>query len=183
VNKRGGDKKKGGKEAAAEPSIPPELLLRRDHNVRYERGGIVYATDGKVGTLKQIVVDDTSGEVSDLVITVDDTSRIVLLSPDLVDKTAGSAVFVLVNRTQFAERAANLPDFERKHFSKVDAKALAKKASDRPQIPRRSVLSAGRDYVETPIANVLERLERRPTPPAPAPPPDTAPAPPAEPAA
>ena len=167
MNKRAGENKKKKQKTIAKeamPSIPPELLLRRDTNIRYERSGIIYATDGRVGTLKQIVVDDTSGEVTDLIIIVDESERTILFSPDLVDKTAGSAVFLLVNRTQFAERAANAPDFERKHFAKVDVAGLASKFADRPRIPRRSVIEGGRDYVETPITNPLERLERRPAP-------------------
>ena len=164
MSKRTGNDKKGkaaAEEAAA--SIPPELLLRRDHNIRYERNGTVYATDGRVGVLKQVVVDEAAGEVTHLIVQVDGTDRTVVLPPDLVDKTAGNAVFVTVNRVQFAERAAAAPDFERKAFTKADPKVLVKNGADaRERSPRRAVVDAGRDFVETPIANLLGRLDRRP---------------------
>ncbi|HUG60853.1 MAG TPA: hypothetical protein VMP03_03355, partial [Methylomirabilota bacterium] len=44
-------------------AIPAELLLRRDRNIRYERGGAVYATDGRLGYLRQVVVDEAQIEV------------------------------------------------------------------------------------------------------------------------
>ena len=125
-----------------------------------------------VRVLKQVVVDEVAGEVADLIIQVDGTDRVVLLPPDLVDKTAGSAVFVTINRVQFAERAAGAPEFERKAFTKVDTKALLKNgAGAQERSPRRAVIDAGRDFVETPIANLLDRLDRRP-----ATPPEVAPA-------
>ena len=43
--------------AARVDGIPPEVLLRTDRTLRYERGGMVYASDGKLGTLRQVVVD------------------------------------------------------------------------------------------------------------------------------
>src|SRR5262249_50293845 len=85
------------------PAIPPDPLLRRDHNIRYERNGAVYATDGKVGSLKKVVVDEGVGEVVELVVAVEGQDRSVLLPPDLVDKTAGSAVFLTINRIQFTD--------------------------------------------------------------------------------
>lgn len=143
-------------------SIPAELLLRRDRNVRYERGGTVYATDGRVGVLKQVVVDEAAGAVSDLIVQVDDGARTVLLPPDLVDKTAGSAVFVSVNRVQFAERTAAAPTYDKRGFARVEAKTLLKNgAAERKNNPRRAVIQAGRDFVETPVGNLVERLDRR----------------------
>ncbi|HQY29646.1 MAG TPA: hypothetical protein PK691_00065, partial [Thermomicrobiales bacterium] len=44
-------------------NIPPELLVRRDNTVRYEKDGPIYATDGKVATLRKVVVDETTAEV------------------------------------------------------------------------------------------------------------------------
>ena len=41
--------------AARVDGIPPEVLLRTDRTLRYERGGMVYASDGKLGTLRQVV--------------------------------------------------------------------------------------------------------------------------------
>lgn len=144
------------------PAIPPELLLRRDHNIRYERNGAVYATDGKVGSLKKVVVEESAGEVVDLVVAVDGSDKLVLLPPDLVDKTAGSAVFLVINRVQFTERAASANEFEKKRFARVDLKTLLKKEG-RPanESPRRAVSNAGKDFVETPMASPLERLHRK----------------------
>ena len=166
MSKRSGNDRKSKEAQTPVPSIPPELVLRRDRNIRYERNGTVYATDGRVGVLRQIVVDEAAGEVADLVIQVEGMDRTVLLPPDLVDKTAGSAVFVTVNRVQFAERAAGAPDFDRKAFTKVDTKLLLKNGSGaRERSPRRAVIDAGRDFVETPIANLLDRLDRGGRPP------------------
>lgn len=151
-------KKAAGKENA--PDIPPELLVRRDHNIRYERNGAVYATDGKVGALKRVVVDEAAGEIVELVVAVDGSDRVVLLPPDLVDKTAGSAVFLTVNRVQFAERVAGATDFDKKAFARADLKALLKRDGRPPTNPRRTVANAGRDFVETPTVSPLERLHR-----------------------
>jgi len=162
VKAKGKQAKKGaGEETVAE--IPPELLLRRDRNVRYERGGTVYATDGRVGLLKQVVVDEAAGEVLELIVQVDGAEpRTVLLPPDLVDKTAGSAVFLTVNRVQFAERAATAALYEKKGFARADVKVLLKNgASAKDRNPRRAVILAGRDHLETPTASLLDRLDRR----------------------
>ena len=148
-------------ETAAE--IPPELLLRRDRNVRYERGGTIYATDGRVGVLRQVVVDEAAGEVVELIVQVDGAEpRTVLLPPDLVDKTAGSAVFLTVNRVQFTERAATAVAYEKKGFARADVKVLLKNGAEaKDRNPRRAVIVAGRDHLETPTVSLLDRLDRR----------------------
>ena len=71
--------------------------------------GTIYATDGRVGVLKQVVVDETLGEVSDLIIRVDGSDRVILVPPDLVDKTAGAAVFLTVDHAAFAAHVAGAP--------------------------------------------------------------------------
>jgi hypothetical protein len=145
------------------PAIPPELLLRRDHNIRYERNGAVYATDGKVGNLKKVVVDEGIGEVVELVVAIEGEERTVLLPPDLVDKTAGSAVFLTINRIQFTERAAGATAFEKKHFARADLKSLLKREGKGAATnPRRAVSDAGTDFVETPNGSPLDRLQRKP---------------------
>jgi hemin uptake protein HemP len=144
------------------PAIPPELLLRRDSKIRYERNGAVYATDGKVGSLNRVVVDESAGEVVELGVAIDGENRIVLLPPDLVDKTVGSAVFLTISRIQFAQRAASAPAFEKKHFEPADVKALLKRdGRSGGMIPRRAVANAGNDFVETPSASPLDRLQPR----------------------
>lgn len=142
------------------PAIPPELLLRRDRSVRYERNGAVYATDGRVGVLKRIVVTEATAEVAELVVQADD-GRLVLLPIDLVDKTAGSAVFLTANRTQFVERAASAAEFDKKHFAAVDRKSLLAAASGQTEkAPKRSIAVSGKDFVETPANSLIDRLER-----------------------
>ena len=143
---------------AAEP-IPPELLLRRDRDIRYERGGKVYATDGLVGILKQVVVDEAAGEVVALVVAVGGApGRRILLPPDLVDKTGGSAVFLTVNRARFAEGAAAAPPFEQRRFARANLKALRHRlAEGRTRRPGRLIVQLGKDYVETPAAPLLDR--------------------------
>ena len=146
------------------PAIPPELLLRRDRSIRYERNGTVYATDGRVGVLKRIVVSEAIGEVTDLVVEVDG-GRTVLVPIDLVDKTAGSAVFLTSNRTQFAERSANALEFEKRQFAPADARALLASAGKLAEKqPRRGVAEVGKNFVETPANSLLDRLDRTGTP-------------------
>ena len=143
-------------------AIPEELLNRRDNTIRYQRDGAVYATDGKVGTLKRVVVDEGAGEVSDLVILVEASNRSVLVPPDLVDKTAGSAVFLTVNRTQFTERAAGAVEFQKDGFVRADAKLLVQNAQGaRERSPKRAIATTGRDFVETPALSLLARIGAR----------------------
>jgi hypothetical protein len=145
------------------PAIPPELLLQRDLSIRYERNGVVYATDGKVGNLKKVVVDESIGEVIELVVAIEGQDRTVLLPPDLVDKSAGSAIFLTINRIQFNERAASASAFDKKHFARADLKSLLKREGRGPATtPRRAVSNAGSDFVETPTGSPLDRLHRKP---------------------
>lgn len=157
------DRKRGRvRSVEAGPEIPPELLLRRDRSIRFERGGTVYATDGRVGTLRQVVVDERAGEVAELIVKADGSDRSIVITPDLVDKTAGSAVFITVNRVQFAERLAASPDYDKKQFARADTKVLVKQGEvARERNPRRAVIEAGVDFVETPVVSLLQRLERR----------------------
>ena len=142
---------------------PPELTLRRDSAIRYERNGPVYATDGKVGVLKKVVVDEGASEIVELIIQVEGEDRMALIPPDVVDKSSGSALFLTINRVQFAERAAASPVYHKGHFAKADLKSLLKgdrKSSDGN--PKRAVAGAGADYLETPSASPLDRLARNP---------------------
>ena len=144
-------------------AIPPELLLRKDNSIRYERGGTVYATDGRVGILSRVVVDEGSAEVVDLVVDVDG-GRTVLVPPDLVDKTAGSAVFLTANRTQFSERATDAQEYVKAMFGGCDPKVLQSAIQRvKTKLPRRGVAQIGANFVETPANSQLERLERRAT--------------------
>ncbi len=155
-------KRKKSVSADETQSIPPELLLQRDPSVRYERGGAVYATDGKVGMLKQVVVDESSCEVVDLVVAVDGADKYIVLSPDFVDKTAGSAVFLTVNRTQFTERSGSAPEYVKSHFAGVDLKSLlGRRSSNGFPRPKRTVNDAGKEFIETPTISPLDRLQKQ----------------------
>lgn len=148
----------------AAEAIPPELLVRRDNTTRYERNGPIYATDGKVGTLKKVVVDEATAMVAELIVHAEPPGKTVVLPADLVDRSAGAALFITLNRVQFEERVSALPDYDREQFGKADVKALLsrKDAAGRISTPRRSVTSLGADYVETPSGSPLDRLQRRP---------------------
>src|SRR3954453_10392749 len=97
------DKEKAKRQQRQESAeaIPPELLLRRDIAIRYERNGPVYATDGKVGLLKKVVVDESAGEIVELIIQVEGADKMAIIPPDIVDKSAGSALFLSINRVRF----------------------------------------------------------------------------------
>jgi hypothetical protein len=143
-------------------AIPPELLLRRDIAIRYERNGPVYATDGKVGLLKKVVVDESAGEIVELIIQVEGSDKMAIIPPDIVDKSAGSALFLSINRVQFAERAASGPQYVKNHFAKADLKTLLKREGKAASSqPKRVVAGAGSDYVETPTGSPLDRISRK----------------------
>jgi hypothetical protein len=144
-------------------AIPPELLVRRDNTVRYEKNGPIYATDGKVGTLKKVVVDETNAFVEEIIVAPDGSDALIVLPADVVDRSAGAALFITLNRVQFADHATNGAQYSRNHFSKADLKNLLKrKDASRPLQPRRSVTNVGQDFVETPLGSPLERLSSRP---------------------
>lgn len=143
-------------------AIPPELLLRRDKHIRYERNGPVYATDGKVGVLKKVVVDEAAGEVTELIVLMDGGDRLVMIPPDVVDKSGGSALFLTINHVQFAERGNSGPRYVKGAFARADLKTLLK--HDGRPVPmnhRRAVATAGSDYIETPVSSPMDRIQGR----------------------
>jgi sporulation protein YlmC with PRC-barrel domain len=147
-------------------AIPPELLVRRDNTVRYVKDGPIYATDGKVGQLKKVVVDENTAEVAELIVCPDGATDFMVLPADVVDRSSGDALFITLNRVQFAERQASGPGYTRNHFAKADLKSLLRrKDGSRPMTPRRSVTNAGNDFVETPLASPINRLNTPPQPP------------------
>lgn len=158
------DNREGAREVHAQPQpIPAELLLRRDRQLRFERGGIVYATDGRIGVLKQVVVDEVAGEVVELIVKMDRSDQALSLPPELVDKTAGSAVFLTADRETTMAYRLPIPGHPTR-LVKVDHKTLAGKESrlrDRLPRPRRAIAQAGKDYVETPPLPANDRVERR----------------------
>lgn len=138
--------------------IPPELLQRRDDVVRYARGGPLYATDGLVGHLSQIIVDPRAGTVSEIVVKLLDGRRVVM-PLDLVDRTAGTAIFLTADRTAFSEAIARAPAFDGDSFVKANLKALKSVvASVTEKAPRRGINQVGDDYVVTPASSLIDRL-------------------------
>ena len=120
--------------------IPADLLLRRDRHLRFERGGIVYATDGRIGLLKQVVVDDGACEIVELIIKLDRSQHELRLLPEMVDKTAGSAVFLIADRENAMSSCISHPS-QSTRLVKVDYKALNGKAGrleSRLSRPRRT---------------------------------------------
>jgi hypothetical protein len=135
--------------ASATPLSRPEAKLRADNMRRYERGGVVYAGDGRLGTLRQVIVDETTREVTALVIQLDGRGELVLLPPQAVSKTGGSAVFLSGTHHQFDEWLARAPRYQVERGAKANLKKLLR-AEPRPAgDPWASVIKAGKDYIET----------------------------------
>jgi hypothetical protein len=131
----------------AEPAPAPELP---EHSIRYERGSLIYAMDGPVGTLKQIVIDEEMAEVKALVVRMTTKKESVLVPPDLVDKSVGAALMLNVTQEQFAKGASRSPRFEARMFTGANAETVGKAI---PMVfhgdARRSVVRISSDQVET----------------------------------
>lgn len=135
-------------ESADSPRMAEPEAPRRD--IRYERGSPVYAIDGPVGTLRQVVIDEEMAEVKALVVRLAAKNESVLMPPDLVDKSVGAALMLNVTKAQFAMGASRSPRLEARMFTGADTKSVAK------VIPlvfrgnkRRSVVALSNDHVET----------------------------------
>jgi len=134
-------------------AIDPALAAEQDaarRDIRYERGSTVYALDGPVGTLKQIVIDEDVAEVKALVVRMTTKNESVLMPPDLVDKSVGTALLLNVTKDQFLMGASRSPRFEARMFTGADVKSVVK------VIPvafrgnkQRSLVSIGGDVVQT----------------------------------
>jgi hypothetical protein len=138
----------------AEPDSPR-------HEIRYERGSTIYALDGPVGTLQQIVIDEDIAEVKALVVRMMTKNESVLMPPDLVDKSVGTALLLNVTKDQFLMGASRSPRFETRMFTGADSKAVAK------VIPlafrgnkQRSLVSIAGNVVQT--SEVLDPSSLRP---------------------
>jgi hypothetical protein len=130
-------------------------------DIRYERGSTVYALDGPVGTLKQVVIDEDVAEVKALVVRMTTKNESVLMPPDLVDKSVGTALLLNVTKDQFMLGASRSPRFEARMFTGADAKTVAK------VIPlafrgnkHRSLVSISGDVVQTSELLELPSLPR-----------------------
>ena len=133
-------------------TIPPEVFLRRERSLRFQRNGIIYASDGRVGTLKQVVVAADAGEVTEVIVRVEATGQTIVLPVAMVDKTGGSAVFLALSRAQFAERAGNAPSYETARFKKAILRPLRKNGKRAEELHRYlAVAQVGPDFLATPI--------------------------------
>lgn len=136
--------------AEAEEAGARHLRHRRDETVRYARGGPVYATDGQVGQLRNVVVDEVGGQVEELVITLRDNQNIVM-PVDIVGHTAGDALFLTETRAGFRQRIEGAPAYERRDFARVNTKKLLAAASQNEERRAGAVVAkAGEDFIETP---------------------------------
>ena len=143
-----------------EPSPATQLDSPRPE-IRYERGSTVYALDGPVGTLKQVVIDEDVAEVKALVVRMTAKNELVLMPPDLVDKSVGTALLLNVTKDQFLMGASRSPRFEARMFTGADVKTVAK------VIPlafrgnkQRSLVSITGDVVQTSELLEPSRLPR-----------------------
>ena len=127
----------------------PETVLRADRAFRYERGGIIYATDGRVGTLRQVIVDQRARVVTALVVQVDRPAALVLVPPHAVAKTGGSAVFLAGTQRQFEEWLQHAPRHQPERAARVDVKSLLRSRVSDGGDPRQAVIDAGKDFLET----------------------------------
>lgn len=136
--------------ADLEEAGPPRLRQQRDDTVRYAKGGPVYATDGMVGQLRNVVVDETGGEVMAIVISLRSEQNVVI-PVDIVDHTAGDAIFLTEPRVSFNQRVEAAPVYERRAFSRANLKRLLAAASQQNgRRSRATVARVGEDFVETP---------------------------------
>jgi hypothetical protein len=134
------------------PTPPPDAAERV---IRYERGSIVFAIDGPVGTLRQMVIDEDVAEVKALIVRMSTTNESVLTPPELVDKCVGRTILLNVTREQFAKGASRSPRFDPRMFTRADTRTV------RTLIPvafrgekQRSIVSIAGDALVT--SEVLE---------------------------
>jgi hypothetical protein len=104
------------------PSATPDSA-RPD--ISYERGSTIYALDGPVGTLRQVVIDEDVAEVKALVIRMAAKNESVLMPPELVDKCVGKTILLNVTREQFAKGATRSPRFDPRMFTRADTRTVS----------------------------------------------------------
>lgn len=99
--------------------------------ISFERGGRIYATDGPVGTLRNVVVDGEPPAVAALVVRPDRGSghEAVLVPPELVDRGAGSALFLGIDRETFAACARQAVRYDPDSYEPFDPRKLLNAAA------------------------------------------------------
>jgi hypothetical protein len=125
-----------------------DALHRAERSLRFERGGIVYSGDGRVGTLRQVVIDEQLGEVTALVVELTGKQDCVLVPPAAVQKTAGSAVFLSGTRRQFDEWLEQAQRYDSRRGVKANISSLLKGETRQDRSTQGSILKAGRDFLE-----------------------------------
>jgi hypothetical protein len=137
-----------GISAMAHP-VFASVVGESNRTFRYERGGGVYATDGKIGTLRQVLVDEGAGVVLALVIDIDRTNVSILMPPEAVAKTAGSAVYLMGTCQQFIEWVPSAHRHNPKSVARARVRKLTRDRSGVSVDPRRMILRAGPAFIET----------------------------------
>jgi hypothetical protein len=122
---------------------------RATGNWRFERDGIVFASNGRVGVLKQVVVDKEYGEVNALVVELDRTGDRILVPAAGVERTRGSAVLLSTTRGQFDDWAQSAPRYDESALTKANVKSLMKASTESIRNARLSIAKAGRNMIET----------------------------------
>ena len=100
-----------------------------NEGIHFERNCRIFATDGPVGTLRQVVVDEATGEITMLAVSLDDGGVPILVPSGLVDRSAGSALFLTIDRAQFVRAAARAARLDRSGFRKTDPKRALRNAA------------------------------------------------------
>jgi hypothetical protein len=130
--------------------IPAERFLRRERSLSFQRNAAIYATDGRVGVLKKVIVDEGAGEVKGLIVELESESRAILVPVDLVSKTGGTAIFLNLKYSEFVEGATVAPVYEKRRFKKVNVRALRKNGARAAEQRRREAITRlGSDMIET----------------------------------
>jgi sporulation protein YlmC with PRC-barrel domain len=130
--------------------IPAERFLRRERSLRFERNATIYATDGRVGTLKKVIVDEKAGEVKGLIVELESRGKSILVPVTLVEKTGGTAIFLNLKHDEFFEGAEVAPVYEKRRFKKANGRTVRKNGAQSADGRRReAVIHLGADSVET----------------------------------
>jgi sporulation protein YlmC with PRC-barrel domain len=130
--------------------IPAERFLRRERSLRFERNAAIYATDGRVGMLKKVIVDEKAGEVKGLIVKLEASDKAILVPVDLVEKTGGTAIFLNLRHEEFFAGAAYAPVYEKRRFKKANVRAVRKNgAQSAVEHRREAVTHLSVDIVET----------------------------------
>jgi len=133
--------------ATASQDVP--FSARASAGWRFERDGIVFTGNGRVGVLKQVIVDSRLGEVSALVVEIDRTGERVLVPAMGVDRTKGSAVMLSTSRHQFEEWLATAPRYDSSKLVKANIKQLLKASNESIHNARLSIARANTNRIET----------------------------------